>query len=100
MAGCLPTGHFLFEVAMGFIKAFFDDKDTSVNPAHVVAATLVIASIGWVTYLVLKNHVMPDLTGIAYLLGGSGAMNIAQKAGEIVEKFRTPSAAPAAPIQK
>jgi hypothetical protein len=61
---------------MGFIKAFFDDRDQSINPAHVVAAALVAASIGWVTYLVIKNHVMPDLSGIAYLLGGSGAMNI------------------------
>jgi hypothetical protein len=73
---------------MGFVKAFFDDRDASVNPAHVVAATLVAASVGWVTYLVIKNHVMPDLSGIAYLLGGSGAMNIAQKAEAIVDKFK------------
>lgn len=80
---------------MGFIKAFFDDTDKSVNPAHVVAAVLVSASIGWVTYLVLKNHIMPDLTGIAYLLGGSGAMNVAQKMEDIVAKFKkTPDPTP------
>ena len=73
---------------MSFIKAFFNDADKSVNPAHVVAATLVTASIGWVTYLVLKNHVLPDLAGIAYLLGGSGAMNVAQKMEDIVAKFK------------
>jgi hypothetical protein len=73
---------------MGFVKAFFDDRDASVNPAHVVAATLVAASICWVSYLVFKNRTMPDLTGIAYLLGGSGAMNIAQKAEAIIDKFK------------
>jgi hypothetical protein len=79
---------------MGFMKAFFDDRDASVNPAHVVAAALVTASICWVTYLVLKNRTMPDLSGIAYLLGGSGAMNIAQKAEAIIDKFKKPPAAP------
>jgi hypothetical protein len=82
---------------MGFIKAFFNDQDKSVNPAHVVAATLVTASIVWVTYLVLKNHVLPDLTGIAYLLGGSGAMNVAQKMEDIVAKFKKSPDVPAAP---
>ena len=84
---------------MGFLRSFVNDQDKTLNPAHVVAGTLVIASIGWVTYLVLKNHTMPDLSGIAYLLGGSGAMNIAQKAEAIVDKFRkvTPVEPPVPP---
>jgi len=48
----------------------------------------VIASVSWVSFLVIKNHTMPDLTGIAYLLGGSGAMNICHKAEDIVGSFR------------
>jgi len=74
---------------MSFLKAVFDDRDKSVNAAHVVAFLLVVSSIFWVTYLVLKNphSPMPELSGIAYLLGGSGAMNIANKMEDIVTKF-------------
>jgi hypothetical protein len=75
---------------MSFIKSFLDDREKSVNPAHAIALILVLASIGWVTYLVVHNHALPDLAGVAYLLGGSGAMNIAQKAEVIVDKFRKP----------
>lgn len=84
---------------MSFIKAIFDDRDASVNAAHVVAVTLTLASIGWVTFLVLKNHVLPDLSGVAYLLGGSGAMNIANKAEAIVDKFKKKPADPAPSAQ-
>jgi hypothetical protein len=75
---------------MSFFKAIFDDRDKSVNAAHVVALTLVIASIFWVTYLIFKNPhgPMPDLTGVAYLLGGSGAMNVANKFEDVVAKFK------------
>ncbi len=73
---------------MSFLKSIFDDRDRSVQAAHVVAVTLTIASICWVTFLVVKNHILPDLSGIAYLLGGSGAMNIASKMEDIVDKFK------------
>jgi hypothetical protein len=73
---------------MGFIKGLFDDSAKNVNPAHVVALSLTAAVIGWVTYLVIKTHALPDLQGPAFLLGGSGAMNIAHKAEDIIAKFR------------
>lgn len=79
---------------MGFVKSFLDDREKSVNPSHVIAGMLVLASIGWITFLVIKNHMLPDLSGVAYLLGGSGAMNIANKAEDILSKFKPPVAAP------
>jgi len=77
---------------MGFFKKALDDREKSINPSHVVAFMLVLASIGWITFLVIKNHVLPDLSGVAYLLGGSGAMNIANKMEDIVGKFKPPAA--------
>lgn len=76
---------------MSLFSKAIDDRDESVNAAHLVAFALVAASIGWVTYLVIKNHVLPDLTGIAYLLGGSGAMNVCSKAEGIISKFKKKS---------
>jgi hypothetical protein len=70
------------------LKSMFLDDDKTVNPAYVIAFALVAASICWVSYLVIKNHTMPDLTGIAYLLGGSGAMNLAHKMEDIVGRFK------------
>jgi hypothetical protein len=72
---------------MSFFKAIFDDRDKSVNASHCIAFLLTFSSIAWVTYLVHKNHILPDLSGIAYLLGGSGAMNVANKMEDIVAKF-------------
>jgi hypothetical protein len=73
---------------MGFWTGLVNDSEKKVNPAHVVAFSLVFASIFWVSYLVYKNKAMPDLSGVAMLLGGSGAMNIAHKAEEIIDKFK------------
>jgi hypothetical protein len=64
------------------------DNDGTLNPAHVVAFALTGAAITWVSFLVYKNHTLPDLNGIAWLLGGSGAVNIAHKAEEMVAALR------------
>ena len=81
---------------MGFWKGLINDAQKDVNPAHVIALALTFASICWVSYLVYKNLTLPDLSGIAYLLGGSGAMNVANKAEEIVAKFKRPADSPQA----
>jgi len=73
---------------MSILAKFLDDREKSVNPAHAVALILVVASVVWVSYLVWHNKILPDLSGIAYLLGGSGAMNIANKMEGIVAKFQ------------
>jgi hypothetical protein len=73
---------------MGFLKAIFDDRDKSVNASHCIAFLLTVSSVVWVSYLVIKTHVLPELSGVAYLLGGSGAMNVANKMEDIVAKFK------------
>ena len=75
---------------MGFIGKVLDDREKSVNPIHVIMIIMVLNCIGWVWYLIIKNHVMPALDGIAMILGGGGVANLAQKAEEIVSKLRKP----------
>jgi len=72
---------------MSFIAKFLDDREKSVNPVHVIMGLLVLSSIGWVSYIVFKTLKMPDLTGVAYLIGGGGAANLCQQATDIVAKF-------------
>lgn len=71
-----------------FLAKIVDDREKSVNPIHVIMIVMVLNCIGWVWYLIIKNHIMPELSGIAMILGGGGVANMAQKAEEIVTKFR------------
>jgi hypothetical protein len=74
----------------GFCRSVVDDDDKTVNPAHIIAFLFTFASIGWITYLVIKNGAMPDLSGLAILIGGgSGAINLVHKAGDLVDRFRS-----------
>lgn len=76
---------------MKFLKAFFADSDKTVNPAHVVAFALTAGVLVWVSFIVFKTHVLPDLAGPAYLLGGSGAMNVAHKMEDIISSIKKDS---------
>ena len=73
---------------MKFFSKLLDDREVSINPVHVVMIFLVLNAVGWVWYLVLHNKILPELSGIAMLLGGGGVANLAQKAEAIVDKFR------------
>lgn len=75
---------------MEFMRKLLDDRETSVNPIHVVMIFLVLNAVGWVWYLVIHKQAMPELTGVAMLLGGGGMANLAQKAEAIVDKFKKP----------
>lgn len=42
--------------------------------SRVSSFTIVVATIFWVTYLVIHNHAMPDMAGpTAFIAGGSGS---------------------------
>jgi hypothetical protein len=66
------------------------DNDGTYNPAHIVAYALTAGVLFWVSFIVLKTRALPDLQGPAFLLGGSGAMNVAHKFEDIVASFRKP----------
>lgn len=85
---------------MGFWAKLLDDREKSINPMHLVMAFLVLNSVAWVWYSVLKNHgTIPELSGIAALLGGGGAANLAHKAEDIVAKLKsTPVVIPNTPV--
>lgn len=76
---------------MSFLKALVDDDIKGVNPAHVVALLLTVGVLFWVSWIVIHTRTMPDLVGPAYLLGGSGAMNVAHKMEDIISSLKKPS---------
>lgn len=51
-------------------------------------AASVVASIAWVTYLVFKNHALPDLGGVAGFIASGNAAYAANQAKNAVNKIR------------
>lgn len=76
---------------MSFMAKVFNDAEKSVNPIHILMGILVLSAVGWVWFLVIKNHTLPELSGIATLLGGGGIANICHKAEDIVASFKKSS---------
>lgn len=74
---------------MSFFSKLIDDGAKEVNPAHCIALLLTAAVIIWGFLEVHNTGKMPsNLQGAAELLGGSGAVNVAHKAEDIIAKFR------------
>ncbi len=56
---------------MKFLRDVFSDHGTP-SFARVAPGVIIAATLGWITYLVLKNNALPDLTGPTMFVGGSG----------------------------
>lgn len=48
----------------GFLKSVLSEADGSGSFARVASGIAVLASIGWVTHIVLKTHTIPPLTDL------------------------------------
>jgi hypothetical protein len=79
-----------------FISRMLSESDGTPSSARVSMMLFVLAAIGWVTYLVVTNHALPDFAGLALLIGTPYAINKAQQAAGAVATLIT-GPAPAAP---
>ena len=71
-----------------FLKSVFSE-DGQGSYSRFVGGIIVVATVVWITFLVIKNKVMPDLTGpTAFLTIGSGSHYITNKASDIVSAFK------------
>lgn len=52
------------------ILEMFTENDGKLSLSRVLASIIVLAPIFWVSYLVIKTAVLPDLTGPAVFVGG------------------------------
>jgi len=74
-----------------FREVFSEDGKGSYT--HVASACVVIATIAWVTYAMIKSHgVIPDLIGPAsFLTTGVGIHQGMNNASEIIASMRGPT---------
>jgi hypothetical protein len=52
-----------------FWRGVFSETDGTPSFSRIATAVLVAFAIGWVTALILRNHAMPDVSGLALLIG-------------------------------
>lgn len=53
---------------LSFVKSTFSESDGTGSASRVLAGTSVTAVLTWVTYVVIKNGALPDLSGAALFL--------------------------------
>ena len=63
-------------------KLFSDSNEVSFG--RVAAALSLLFTCGWVTYLVVRNSALPDLTSTAVFIAAPYGLS---KAGETIQKF-------------
>lgn len=55
-----------------FIREAFSENNTG-SASRILAGMVVLSTIFWITYLVLRNHTMPDLAGPSLFIGSGTA---------------------------
>lgn len=73
---------------LGFIKNVFSDDGTP-SYGRFGAGVVLFSTVAWITYLVVKNHAMPDMAGPStFLTTGVGVHYGAAKAQGIVDALK------------
>jgi len=61
---------------LSFLKSLLSEPDgSSISYARVSGSIALLATIGWVTYLVLKTHALPPLGEASAFVSASYAVN-------------------------
>lgn len=59
------------ERLLSFLKSTFSEPDGTGSASRVLAGASVTSVLSWVTYVVIKNGALPDLSGAALFLSAS-----------------------------
>jgi hypothetical protein len=74
------------EKIVAFLKSTFSEADGSASASRVLAGSTVLATIGWITYLVVRTHVLPDLSGAAMFITAGGSLYGVNKLSGAIKK--------------
>lgn len=92
----------------GFLRSVFSESDGTGSWSRCGSLMIVLATLGWITHVVWRTHVIPDLGGAtAFMTTGAGTLYGTNKLGSIVSALTgkgkdgapTPAPAPALPQQ-
>lgn len=54
---------------LAFLKSVFSEPDGTGSASRVLSGVVIVATLGWITYLVLTTHILPDLSGASLFVG-------------------------------
>jgi hypothetical protein len=74
---------------VAFLKEVFSE-DGQGSFSRIASGFIVLATCGWVTYVVARTRTIPDLSGPSLFLGTGAAHYGLNKLPDIVEKFKGP----------
>jgi len=78
----------LFNRFFGFLREVYSEGGQG-SYSRFVGGSIVFAVLGWVTYLVFKNHTMPDLGGPSMFIAAGGATHyMTNKASDIIDSIK------------
>jgi hypothetical protein len=81
-----------------FIKGVLSEDGVTGSYSRCASATIVFCTVAWITFLVFRTRLMPDLTGpLAFLTGGVGIHMGINKASEIATAIKGTPPPPATP---
>jgi hypothetical protein len=73
---------------LAFVKSVFSEGGEG-SYSRVAGGVLIGFTCGWITYLVIKNHAMPDLTGPAWFVtAASGGLYGLNKGADFISAFK------------
>lgn len=76
-----------------FFRSMFESEAGAVSFARVASGLIVIASIAWVTIIVLHNHEFPEFGGLAIYIAALYGINKATEIISILKKGGPPPSA-------
>lgn len=76
------------EKLITFLKSTFSEPDGTGSASRVLALVAILSNIVWVSFVVIKTHAMPDLSGSAMYIGASFSGYAANKISTVFKKDR------------
>lgn len=74
------------EKLIAFIKSTFSESDGTGSASRVLSGAVILSTISWITYLVLKNNALPDLSSASLFVGSGSSIYGMNKLSEALKK--------------
>lgn len=74
------------EKIVAFLKSTFSEPDGTGSASRVLALLAILSNIAWVSFVVVRTHALPDLSGSAMYIGASFSGYAANKISGAIKR--------------
>jgi hypothetical protein len=79
---------------LNYLISVFSEADGTGSATRVLAGLTVLATLMWVTFIVIKNHALPDLGGASMFISAAFSGYAINKIEKVVNKQTDPKVDP------